>query len=79
VTRWPGAGAVAFPRQREEPLVDAAHVRNSISRFDQVEGVTDAERDQAWKRIKTAAGKYGVDVSEPDWRDLFKDGKERKR
>jgi len=60
----------AFPRQRKEPLVDAAHVRNSIARFEQVEGVTDEERDQAWARIKTAAGKYGVHVSEGDWREL---------
>jgi hypothetical protein len=72
-------GEFAFPRERKEPLVDAAHVRNAISRFDQVEGVTDEERDQAWARIKAAAGKYGVDVSEGDWRDLFKGGKERKR
>ena len=71
--------AFAFPRERKEPLVDAAHVRNSISRFDQVEGVTDEERDQAWARIRAAAGKYGVDISEGDWRDLFKGGKERKR
>jgi hypothetical protein len=69
----------AFPKERKEPLVDAAHVRNAIARFDQVEGVTDEERDQAWARIKAAAGKYGVDVSEGDWRDLFKGGKERKR
>jgi hypothetical protein len=67
----------AFPRERKEPLVDAAHVRNSISRFDQVEGVTDEERDQAWARIRTAAG--GVDISEGDWRNLFKGGKDRKR
>ena len=39
-------------------------MRNAISRFDQVEGVTDAERDKAWKRIMTAAKKYGVEVSE---------------
>ena len=51
----------AFPRERKEPLVDAAHVRNSISRFDQVEGVTDEERDQAWARIRTAAGGDGFD------------------
>ena len=69
----------AFPKQRKEPLADAAHVRNAIARFDQVEGVTDDERDQAWARIRTAAGKYGVDVSEDDWRDLFKGGKEQKR
>ena len=45
----------AFPEERKEPLTDARHVRNAIARFDQVEGVTDAERDQAWKRILAAA------------------------
>ena len=37
----------AFPRQRKEPLEDARHVRNAIARFNQVEGVSDAERDDA--------------------------------
>jgi hypothetical protein len=69
----------AFPAERKEPLSDAAHVRNAIARFDQVEGVTDEERDRAWQRIRAAASKYGVDVSEEDWRDLFEGGKERKR
>ena len=69
----------AFPEERKEPLTDAAHVRNAIARFDQVEGVTDEERDRAWARIRAAAGKYGVRVSEDDWRDLFAGGKERKR
>lgn len=62
--------AFAFPKERKEPLVDAKHVRNAISRFGQVEGVSDAERDRAWKRIKTAAKKHGVDVAESDWREL---------
>jgi hypothetical protein len=69
----------AFPEERKEPLADAAHVRNAIARFDQVEGVTDEERDRAWARIRAAADKYGVHISEGDWRDLFKGGKERKR
>jgi hypothetical protein len=70
----------AFPAERKEPLVDAAHVRNAIARFDQVEGVTDEERDQAWQRIRAAAGKYGVDISEGDWRDLFaRSTKEKKQ
>ena len=69
----------AFPEERKEPLSDAAHVRNAIARFDQVEGVTDGERDQAWQRIRAAASKFGVDVAEEDWRDLFARGKERKR
>jgi hypothetical protein len=66
----------AFPKERKEPLTDAKHVRNAISRFDQVEGVSDAERDQAWKRITAAAKRYDVEVSESDWRDLAKGGKD---
>jgi hypothetical protein len=69
----------AFPKQRKEPLTDARHVRNAIARFDQVEDVTDRERDQAWKRIVSAAKRHDVEVSEGDWRDLFKSGKARKR
>jgi hypothetical protein len=68
----------AFPKERKEPLTDARHVRNAIARFDQVEGVSDAERDQAWKRILAAAKRYDVDVSESSWRDLAKGGKDRK-
>ena len=67
----------AFPKERKEPLTDARHVRNAIARFDQVEGVTDAERDRAWKRILTAAKRHGVEVSEKSWRDLAKGGKDR--
>jgi hypothetical protein len=44
-----------------------------------VEGVSDAERDRAWKRIRAAARRYDVDVSADDWRDLAKGGKDRKR
>ncbi len=64
----------AFPRERKEPLTDARHVRNAIARFDQVEGVSDAERDQAWQRILAAAKRYGVDVSESSWRELAHGG-----
>ena len=60
----------AFPKQRKAPIEDAAHVRNAIARFNQVEGVTDAERDEAWKRIKAAAKKFDVELQEGDWRDL---------
>ena len=69
----------AFPKERKEPLTDARHVRNAIARFDQVEGVSDAERDQAWKRIRAAAKRYDVEVSESDWRDLAHGGNDRKR
>jgi len=63
----------AFPKERKEPLEDASHVRNAIARFNQVEGVSDDERDAAWRRIKKAADKYGVEVSEKSWRDIGKD------
>jgi hypothetical protein len=69
----------AFPKERKEPLTDARHVRNAIARFDQVEGVSDRERDAAWRRIKAAARKYGVVVSEKSWHELFADGKARKK
>src|SRR5579864_6465943 len=69
----------AFPKERKEPLTDARHVRNAIARFNQVEGVTDAERDRAWKRIRSAARKYHVEVSATSWRDLFSGGKAKKR
>ena len=62
--------AFAFPAQRKAPLVDASHVRNALARFDQVEGVTDAERDAAFGRIRKAAEKYDVELNEKDWREL---------
>lgn len=45
----------AFPRQRKEPLTDAAHVRAALARFDQVEDVSDADRALAFANIKKAA------------------------
>lgn len=60
----------AFPAQRKEPLHDASHVRNAIARFDQVEGVTDAERDDAWRRIRLGAARFGVEIGKSDWRML---------
>ncbi len=63
-------GDYAFPKERKEPLNDADHVRNAMARFDQVEGVSDEERDGAWERIKAAAKKHGVEVHVKSWREL---------
>ena len=63
----------AFPKERKEPLNNASHVRNAVARFNQVEGVSDSERDAAWKRIEKAAKKYDVELSEKSWRDIGKD------
>jgi hypothetical protein len=64
-----------FPKERKEPLNDASHVRNAIARFDQVEGVSDSEREAAWRRIRAAAKKYGVEVTARGWRSLMKGGR----
>ena len=60
----------AFPRQRKEPLTDARHVRNAAARFDQVTGVSEADRELAFANIKKAAKHYKVELSEKSWRDL---------
>jgi hypothetical protein len=62
----------AFPKQRKEPLTDAKHVRNALARFDQVEGVSDDDRELAFANIKKAAGHYDVDIEEKSWKDLGK-------
>ena len=64
--------AYAFPGKRKEPLTDARHVQNALARFDQVEGVSDNEREQAFANIKAAARHYDVEVAETDWRQLGK-------
>ena len=60
----------AFPKERKEPLENAAHVRNAVARFNQVEGVSEAEKEAAWKRIKAAAKKFGVELNEPSRGEL---------
>ena len=62
----------AFPKERKEPLTDAQHVRNAVARFDQVEGVTDSERELAFRNIEKAAQHYGVSLSEKSWKELMK-------
>jgi len=69
----------AFPSQRKEPLENASHVRNAIARFDQVQDVTDTERDEAWQRIQAAAKQYGVQVHEAGWRKLRAGGAKHRR
>jgi hypothetical protein len=62
----------AFPRLRKEPLNDASHVRNAIARFDQVQDATDDERREAFERIRRAAGRFDVELSATNWRELGK-------
>lgn len=62
----------AFPKQRKEPITDASHVRNAMARFDQVKGVSDADRDQAFANIKAAAKHFGVEMTETHWQEFGK-------
>jgi hypothetical protein len=59
-----------FPPSVKEPLTDAQRVRNAVARFDQVIGVSDADRDLAFANIKRAAKHYNVALSETSWHDL---------
>jgi hypothetical protein len=65
----------AFPKKRKEPLTDAGHVRNALARFDQVEGVTEAERAQAFANIRKAAKHYDVEMTARTWRELARPGR----
>lgn len=62
--------AYVLPAQRKLPVTDAAHVRAALARFDQVEGITDADRDLAFANLQKAAAHYGVELVEPRWQDL---------
>ncbi|HEY6469223.1 MAG TPA: DUF6582 domain-containing protein [Candidatus Dormibacteraeota bacterium] len=72
-----GSTSFAFTKQRKEPLIDADHVRNAVARFDQVEGVSDADRDRAWRRIRAAARRFGVEIQARGWRQLMAGGRSR--
>src|SRR5437868_14883153 len=61
------AQTFAFPKERKEPLYDARHVRNTVARSDQVECVTDNERDAPWRRTRAAPRKHGVDITDRSW------------
>jgi hypothetical protein len=62
----------AFPKQRKAPLTSAGHVRNAVARFDQIEDVSDAERDLAWANIQKAARHYDVELHEETWQELMR-------
>lgn len=62
--------AFAFPGTRKEPITDASHVRSALARFNQVTGVSDADRDLAFANIKKAAKYFDIEMRETDWRQL---------
>jgi hypothetical protein len=71
--------AYALPAQRKLPVTDAAHVRAALARFDQVEGITDADRDLAFANLREAARHYGVELQEERWQELGRQPHTRNR
>jgi hypothetical protein len=69
----------AFPKQRKEPLTDARHVRNAVARFDQVIGVSDADRALAFANIEKTAKHYKINLAETSWHDLRSSSKKSKK
>ena len=61
---------VSGSERTQEPLIDASHVREALARFDQVNDVTDDERDQAFANIKAAASHYSIEIQEKTWHEL---------
>src|SRR2546429_9969565 len=64
--RLPG-NAYALSGKRKEPPTDARHVRNALARFDQGQGGSDNEREQAFANIKAAARHSEGEGAETDW------------
>ena len=50
---------------RHLPINDAAHVRNALARLNQTK-ISEEAKKSALKKIKAAAKKFGVKVSEAD-------------
>jgi len=46
------------------PIHDAAHVRNALARFNQTQGIPDGEKPKVKAKIKAAAKKFGIEVSD---------------
>ena len=54
------ASQFGLPEERKFPLTDAKHVRSAISYF---HTCPEDKKDQLAKRIKSAAKKFGVEIS----------------
>ena len=57
----------AFPRTRKEPMTDATHVRDAMARFNQVQDVTQSDRDLAFSNIQKAAIHFDIQMKETSW------------
>ncbi len=65
---------IDFPNDAEKTK---AHIRDALSRFDQTEGIPDSEKPKVLAKIKAAAKKHGIDVSDKDDKEKNAEFKER--
>jgi len=70
-TREPPGERICLPKAAQRTSRRRKPCSGCLARFDQVEGVTHEERDEAWKRIQRAAKTFGVELHEKDWCELF--------
>jgi hypothetical protein len=65
----------AYPKKRRTINRRRASAERAIARFNQVKDVEDTERDEAWKRIQSAAKKFDVEMTDETGRELSHHGK----
>lgn len=54
----------SVPSSSKLPIFDASHVRNAIARFNQTKFLNSQEKSLAWSKIKSAAKKFGIKISQ---------------
>lgn len=65
-----GSGSFAYVGDPSEPATwkyaihDKAHAQNALARWGQEKGIPTAQREQVYGRIKTAAKKFGVEITD---------------
>lgn len=50
------------PSSSKLPIFDAAHVRNAMARFKQIQGASEEEKRTAKSKIMSAAKKFGIEI-----------------
>jgi hypothetical protein len=62
-----------FPSEEETK----SHLRNALARFDQVQGISEAEKKAAWEKLVKLCKEHGIEVSDDDSREWKKGARER--
>lgn len=57
-------GDATDPSTWKLPIHDEAHAKNALARFNQTKGIPADQKEGVWKKIVSAAKKFGITVSE---------------